>query len=219
MIKAVVIDVDDTLCLTEVSCFNLENEVLRRMGRNPMTREVHLATWGRPLFDAMLIRSPGVNIDTFINEFQPAIAEFIESGKLDVIPDENYDALDKLIEMGKTIILLTSRTQHELKHMLAPDHLLAARVKTIYHKGNTSFHKPDPRAFDELFTDHLFIPSECVYIGDSPTDAHAAIGAGMKFIATMESGLRQKSDFDDYDVDIFVDSFPGIVVAINGIDK
>jgi len=41
----------------------------------------------------------------------------------------------------------------------------------------------------------------------------------MKFIATLESGLRRKSDFDDYDVDIFVDIFPEIVAAINGIDK
>jgi len=99
------------------------------------------------------------------------------------------------------------------------DHLLASRVKTIYHKGNTKFHKPDPRAFDELFADYQFAPNQCVYIGDSPTDAYAAIGAGMKFIATMESGLRQKSDFDDYDVDVFVDSFPEITAAINGIDK
>src|SRR5680860_893058 len=167
MIKAVVIDVDDTLCLTEVACFNLENEVLRRMGRNSMSREVHLETWGRPLFDAMLVRSPGVNIESFINEFQPVIAEFIDNGKLDVIPDENYDTLDKLIEMGKTIILLTSRTQHELKHMLMPDHLLSSRVKTIYHKGNTSFHKPDPRAFDELLADYRFC---LLYTSPSPRD-------------------------------------------------
>lgn len=217
MIKAVVIDVDDTLCLTEVACFNLENEVLRRMGRAPMSRQVHLATWGRPLFDAMLERSPGVDINEFIHAFQPVIAEYIDSGKLDDIPQANYGAIDKLIEAGKTVILLTSRTQHELKHMLDPDHQLNGRVRTIYHKGNTKYHKPDPRVFDELFADHQFMPGECVYVGDSPTDAHAANGAGMKFIATLESGLRQKSDFDQYEVDAFVDSFTEIVRAVNNL--
>lgn len=214
MINAVVIDVDDTLCLTEAACFDLENEVLGRMGRMPMSHEVHLATWGKPLFDAMLERSPGIDVDEFICEFQPVIAEYIDNGKLDDIPQANYDALDKLIEAGKMVILLTSRTPHELKHMLDPSHQLNGRVRAIYHKGNTKYYKPDPRVFDELFADHQFEPNECVYVGDSPTDAHAANGAGMKFIATLESGLRQKSDFNRYEVDAFVGAFPEIVNVI-----
>jgi FMN phosphatase YigB (HAD superfamily) len=95
-----------------------------------------------------------------------------------------------------------------------PDHLLTTRVKVIYHTGNTKYHKPDPRVFDELFVSHQFEPSECIYIGDSLTDAQATKGAGMKFIATLESGLHQKSDFDEYNVDAFVDKFPDIVDKI-----
>lgn len=49
-IEAVVIDVDDTLCLTEAACFDLENETIQRMGRQPMERNVHLSTWGQPVF-------------------------------------------------------------------------------------------------------------------------------------------------------------------------
>ncbi|MFZ2125640.1 MAG: HAD-IA family hydrolase [Candidatus Saccharimonadales bacterium] len=218
MIKAVVIDVDDTLCLTEAACFDLENEVLGRMGRVPMSRTVHLATWGKPLFDAMLERSPGVDIDEFIHAFQPVITEYINSGKLDDIPQVNYDALDKLIEDGKIVILLTSRTPHELKHMLDPKHQLNGRVRAIYHKGNTKYHKPDPRVFDELFDDHQFAPSECVYVGDSPTDAQAANGAGMRFIATLESGLRQRSDFNKYEVDYFIDKFSDLTKAVGKIE-
>jgi HAD superfamily hydrolase (TIGR01549 family) len=219
MIKAVVIDVDDTLCLTELACFDLENEVLARMGRTPMSRQVHLATWGKPLLDAMLERSPGINIDEFIHTFQPVIAEYTDSGKLDDIPQANYDALDRLIESGKTVILLTSRSPHELKHMLDPKHQLNGRVRAIYHKGNTKYYKPDPRVFDELFADHQFVPNECVYVGDSPTDAHAANGAGMKFIATLESGLRQKSDFDQYEVDRFIDVFSKLANAVGEINQ
>jgi phosphoglycolate phosphatase len=218
-IKAVVIDVDDTLCLTEAACFDLENEALRRVGRLPMERAVHLATWGQPLFEAIKERSPGLNVDVFATQYHPVVEEFVASGRLDVIPDANYAALDSLITDGKDIMLLTSRTFIELKHMLEPDHLLASRVKSFYHKDNTAFHKPDPRAFDELFTTHGFAPDECVYIGDSPTDAHAANGAGMHFIASLESGIRQQRDFADFTVDAFVHRFPDIVDTIAMLER
>lgn len=65
MIEAVVIDLDDTLCLTEAACFEMENEVLERMGRLPMPREVHLETWGRPLFEAISDRAPGIDVEAF----------------------------------------------------------------------------------------------------------------------------------------------------------
>ena len=48
MIEALIIDVDDTLCLTEAACFDMENETLMAMGRAPMSREVHINTWGQP---------------------------------------------------------------------------------------------------------------------------------------------------------------------------
>jgi len=42
VIKAVVIDLDDTLCLTEEACFDMENEVLVKMGLKPMSRDIHI---------------------------------------------------------------------------------------------------------------------------------------------------------------------------------
>jgi phosphoglycolate phosphatase len=219
MIKTVIIDVDDTLCLTEAACFDLENEALKRMGRPPMARLIHKSTWGMPLGDAIKERSPGIDSDEFMMHFYPVMSEFITAEKVDVIPEENYAALDHLIAKGKTIMLLTSRTHGELKHMLEPDHLLAARVKAFYYKDITQFHKPDPRAFDELLAAHSLRADECIYIGDSPGDAAAANGAGLYFIASLESGIRDEQSFADYKVDAFVAAFPGIVPAIAAIEN
>jgi phosphoglycolate phosphatase len=219
MIKAVIIDVDDTLCLTEAACFDLENAALARMGRPPMSRAVHITTWGQPLFDAIVKRSPGIDVEQFKVAYHPVIEEFIKDGKLDVIPQENYEALDKLIALGKTIMLLTSRTHGEFKHMLAADHLLASRVTAFYYKDNMQYHKPDPRAFDQLLHEHNLQPEQCIYIGDSPSDGEAAGGAGLCFIASLESGIRQKQDFDGLRVDTFVDRFSDIVEAIDKLDK
>ena len=218
-IKAVVIDVDDTLCLTEAACFELENEVLVNMGRPPMSRQVHLETWGKPLFDIISTRSPGIDVEEFKAAYHPVIAEYIKSERLDTIPEENYEALDTLIERGKSIMVLTSRTHGELKHMLEPDHLLSSRVKTFYYRDTMEFHKPDPRAFDVLLNHTGLQRGQCVYIGDSLGDAMAATQAGLHFIASLESGLRQKEDFDSLGVDRFVYKFPDIVEAIESLEK
>jgi phosphoglycolate phosphatase len=219
MIKAVIIDVDDTLCLTELACFDLENETLQSMGRKPMERAVHLETWGQPLFDAITIRSPGIDVQEFKIAYHPIIDEFITDGKWDAIPNANYEALDQLITLGKRLMLLTSRTHGEFKHMLSPDHLLSSRVSAFYYKDNTAFHKPDPRAFDEVLRDNSLQPSQCVYIGDSPSDATASNQAGLSFIASLESGIRQKQDFNGHDVAVFIDRFPEVVDAVIALDN
>jgi phosphoglycolate phosphatase len=214
MIEAVVIDVDDTLCLTEAASYDLENTALTRIGRDPMPRSIHVATWGQPLFDAILTRSPGVDLEAFKTAYHPAITEFIEDGRLDKIPQENYEALDQLIALGKLVMLLTSRTHGEFKHILEPDHLLASRVTVFYYKDNMQYHKPDPRAFNELLQAHQLSPNQCVYVGDSPSDAQASNMAGLHFIASLESGIRQRQDFEGYTVDAFINRFPEIVGAV-----
>lgn len=215
-IKAVVVDIDDTLCLTECVCFEMENEVMLRMGRQPFYRGVHLETWGVSLKDAIVIRSPGIDYEEFKSCFQPVLQEYIKVGKLDIVTPDNYKTLEYFIDNGKKVILLTSREESELAHFLSPSHKLSSIVHEIYHKDNIKYHKPDPRAFDELLLNNSLIPSECVYVGDSPGDAESAIGAGLYFIATLESGIRNESDFDKYNVSAFVDKFPDI---INVIDK
>ena len=219
MIKAVIVDVDDTLCLTEAASFDLENEVLARMGRPPMSRTVHLSTWGETLLDAMPHRSPGLDLGRFAELFPAAHREYLAAGRLDVIPPENLRALDELLAAGRTVLLLTSRAEAEVEHMLAPDHVLAGRVSAAYHLGNTRFPKPDPRAFDELLAETALTPGECVYVGDSPGDALAAGGAGIAFIACLQSGVRRLDEFDPRYVTAAIDAFPGLVAAVQRLDE
>jgi phosphoglycolate phosphatase-like HAD superfamily hydrolase len=218
MIRAVIIDFDDTLCLTEEICFALENESLRRMGRPPMSRALHIATWGRPLFEVITERSPGIDPEEFRKAYTPTLHEFVDNGKLDAIPAQNYAALDRLIMDGKQVMLLTSREHAELKHILEPDHGLASRVIAFYYRENTQFHKPDPRVFDELLADHNLKPDECLYVGDSPSDATAAIEAGVHFAASLEAGIRTRDDFAQYGVDAFITEFPGVVGVVAQLD-
>ncbi|GAA0558202.1 hypothetical protein GCM10010172_46550 [Paractinoplanes ferrugineus] len=218
MIAAVIVDVDDTLCLTEEASFHCENDVLARMGRPPMSRERHLATWGAPLLEAIPHRSPGVDLREFAALFPAMQQRYLADGRLDVIPPENLATLDHLVGDGRTVLLLTSREEDEVRHLLAPDHILAARLGGAYHGGNTRFRKPDPRAFDELLAETRLTPAECVYVGDSPGDALAAGGAGLRFIACLQAGVRRRDEFDDRFVTATVDTFPEILPVIRQWD-
>ncbi len=213
-ISTVIFDVDDTLILTEAACFVMENEVLEMMGCAPMDRAVHLATWGMPLFDALPTRSPGVDVTEFERIYLPVFDRHIETGLLDVLPDEHLDVLDALIASGRTVMLLTSRAEGEIKHLIAPSHPLAQRLARVYHADNVAELKPSPRVFDALLADSGALPRECVYVGDSPGDAAAATGAGLRFIATLQAGIRSRSDFAAYVVDAFVDHFTDVPRAI-----
>ncbi|MEU4564815.1 HAD family hydrolase [Actinoplanes sp. NPDC023936] len=214
MIRAVAIDVDDTLCMTEEASFFLENEVLTAMGHPPMPRSLHLQTWGEPLLQAMPKRSPGLDLDRFGPLFHEAMTRHVSDGLLDVIPPENLRALDQLLADGFRLMLLTSRTGPEIRHMLEPDHALSSRISAVYHRDNTRFGKPDPRAFDELLSQASLAPSECVYVGDSPGDALAAGRAGLPFIACLQSGVRRLSDFDPRYVTTSITAFPELTTTI-----
>ncbi len=218
MIKAVIIDFDDTLCMTEQSCFELENDILTKMGRPHQSREIHRATWGKPLFSVIEERSPGVDVSEFRKLYNQNLPLYIKSGYLDDIPIENLETLDKIIALGKKLLILTSREKSELKHLLNPDHVLANRVEAFYYKENMQYRKSDPRAFEQIEKNQGWKSQECIYVGDSPADAAAAKGAGLHFVASLESGLRSEKDFADYPVDVFIRKFPDLVEAIHKLE-
>ncbi|MFI6924485.1 HAD family hydrolase [Nonomuraea spiralis] len=218
MIRTVVVDVDDTLCLTEAACFELENEALARIGRDPMSRAAHVATWGRPLHEAMPMRSPGLDLAAYLAAHHTLLREYAAAGRVDVVPQANLRTLDELNAAGREVMLLTSRTEAEMEHLTAPGHVLDGRLAAVYHAGNTRFGKPDPRAFDELLAETGRDPRECLYVGDSPTDAQAATGAGLRFVACMQSGLREPADFAPHPVDAFIDAFHDLAGAVTRLE-
>jgi phosphoglycolate phosphatase len=215
MISAVLVDFDDTLCPTEEAGFALENEVLRRLGRPPQTREIHKATWGQPMLAAMPVRSPGVDVAQFHSVVHDLFPAWAAEGRIDAIPQVNLRALDALRNEGLRIYVVTSRIEDELRHILTSEHTLMQRLDGMYYHETLPYHKPDPRVFDKIFDTHNLTPEECVYVGDSPSDAAAAKQAGLYFIATLESGLRKEEDFQPWGADHFIARFSEVPQTIH----
>jgi len=219
MIKAVILDFDDTLTLTEEACYRLGNDVLKQMGRPKMDRKVHMETWGQQIFEVMGVRSPGIDLEEFKKIYSKVLDEYINSGNFDQIPETNFETLRQIEKQGKHLAILTGRSKAELRHILVEEHLLNGLIKEFYHQDNLCYQKPDPRTFDDIINKNNLKPAECVYVGDSLNDAKAALGAKMNFIATLESGLRKKEDFTKLGVDYFIYKFPDLLKAIKCLDK
>ena len=207
MLKAVILDFDDTLCPTEAAGFAFENEILKRMGRPPQERKLHQQAWGQPMFEAIKLRSPGVDVAQFhalASELWPL---WVSEGKMDAVPQENLQVLDMLRYAGFFVCIVTSRMEDEVRHMLHKDHPLTGRIHALYYHEVLTHHKPDPRTFDVVLQTHALRPEECVYIGDSPGDAAAATQAGMQFIACLENGIRTVADFAQWPLDAVLSHF------------
>jgi phosphoglycolate phosphatase len=217
MIKLVVIDFDDTLCMTEGASFELENEIVQILGHKPMTRRQHQINWGKPIELAITERIPGIDVDEFMNLLGPTLKRYITEGKMDAITQANFQFLEDIRSSGRNLALLTSRTQTEVEHLLEPVHPINKHIEKIYYKGNSAFLKPDPRVFDKVLTDFGVKPSEAIYLGDYMGDATCAKGAGLHFVAVLESGLRTKDDFAGIAVDYFATTLPEAFSYISSV--
>lgn len=208
MIKLVVIDFDDTLSMTEEACFHLENETASQLGFQPMSRESHLENWGKPVEQAIVERIPGIDPVEFMKQLEIQHQQFIQLGKIDIITEDNLEFLDKVIESGRKLAILTSRSLQEVRHLLEKNHPINSRIEKIYHKDNSEFLKPDPRVFNKVLNDFSINPEEAIYLGDTVGDAVSAKSAGLHFIAVLESGLRKSDDFNSVSVDFFATTLP-----------
>lgn len=206
-IDLLIIDVDDTFIPTEEACFIIENAVAQSMGFAPMTRETHQRNWGVHLEEALLERFPGIDRKAFIERVALVLPGYVERGEIDQIPQENLDTLDVLIDRGKRLAILTSRTLDEARHLVDPKHHLNSRVEKFYHRDNSLFYKPDPRAFHQPLIDFGIDPSRAAYAGDTLNDGRASTGAGLQFIASLESGLKTEENFSSIKVAAFINKF------------
>lgn len=193
----------------------IENYIANKMGHMPMARDTHKKNWGKPIKEAIAQRIPGIDVEKFMELHRSLLSGFVEAGKLDVISDNNIKILEALKNNGKKLAILTSRAFHEVEHLLDENHRMNRLIEKFYHSGNSKFLKPDPRVFDEILGDFGVAPQEAVYVGDSLSDGISAKGANLYFIASLESGLRSKKDFDSIKVDFFANKFEEITGFID----
>jgi HAD superfamily hydrolase (TIGR01662 family) len=218
MIKLILVDFDDTLCLSEAACFRVENEIAGKLGFAPMTRKVHQSNWGKPLKDAIVERIPGINADAFMALFAEVSRKYILEGTFDHVSEENLNVLRALRQKGYKVVVLTSRQHEEVEYLISDTSPLMPILDGFFYLERNKYKKPDPRVF--LLPENTFnVPfSEMVYVGDAFMDVQWCRAAGVHFIASVESGLRTVEDFKKLGALWFISTFsqlPGRIEELN----
>jgi phosphoglycolate phosphatase len=218
-IDLIIFDWDDTLCLTEAVCFDMENEVAGNMGFSKQSRQIHLKTWGQPIYEIVTTRFPGIDPDIFMTNLADTFAKYTKNNRLDNLSQETLKTLDLLRSQGRSLAVLTSRTKTEVDHLLDPSHPAFSRIDAWFYKENTPIPKPDPRCFEPVLSKFGVKPDMAIYVGDSISDAQAAQSAGLNFVASLESGLRQQTDFVQQKVKYFVNTISELPEVILQIER
>jgi phosphoglycolate phosphatase len=219
MIKLVLVDFDDTLCLSEEACFHLENEIAARLKLPPMTRATHQANWGKPLKEAIVERIPGVNPDAFMDLFVEVSHKHVMEGKFDHVSEENLEVLRNLRKAGYTVCILTSRLHVEVQYLISDASSLKPIIDGFFYQERFVYKKPDPRVF-ELPMRVFDVPfHEMVYVGDAFMDVQWCRAAGVHFIASIESGLRNQDDFKKLGAKWFISKFTQLPERIAELNR
>jgi len=219
MIKLILVDFDDTLCLSEEACFHLENEIAAKLGFSPMSREIHQANWGKPLKEAIVERIPGINSDAFMGLFAEVSKKHVAEGTFDHISNENLEVLRELRKRGYKVVIQTSRQHCEVEYLISATSPLTPVIDGFFYQERSQYRKPDPRVFILPSTSFGVSFQEMVYVGDAFMDVQWCKAAGIHFIASLESGLRTKEDFKKLGATLFIHSFKELPERIEELNS
>lgn len=189
MIKAIILDVDDTLLNFSKYAVKEILEIIKLLNLKPVEIEKINKLWG-------------ITIQKIVEKIwgkkhtKKFKREFIRLQKDKRFPP-NPHALQLVRKLKKQykIGAVTSKPKE-----LARIHLKKAGfdLKNFYFINaaeDTKYNKPDPRVFSKPIKKLKLKPKEIIYIGDSIFDYIAAKKAGLNFIA-VTTGSYAKKDFE-----------------------
>ena len=102
-----------------------------------------------------------------------------------------------LRELGIQLAIVSQKTRRYIQPILEKENLLEA-FEVIVGGGDAPY-KPDPEGLLLAVAQTGSVIPNCLYVGDSVTDAETARRAGIAFIAVL-SGVTPRTAFENYDV-------------------
>ena len=198
-VQAIIFDFDYTLADSSrgvIACFNF---ALGRLGLPPGDDAVIRQTIGLTLPDALVMLG-GKEYTRYTDEFTRLFLEradeiMADSTELfDVVPE----TIAALREFGIRLGIFSLKYRYRIETVLKRERLLGA-FDVIIGAEDVSEHKPNPKGLLVAMERLNCVRQNCLYVGDSVTDAKTAQRADTDFIAVL-SGVTPRAAFDDYDV-------------------
>ena len=209
-VQAIIFDFDYTLADSSEGVIECINFALDRLGL-PLAADAEIRqTIGLPLPDtlAMLV---GKEYTRYTDEFTRLFVERADEVMVDMtelfdIVPETVAALQKLgIQLG----IVTLKYRYRIESILRRERLLDA-FEIIIGAEDVSEHKPSPKGLLAAMERLNCVRQNCLYVGDSITDAKTAQRANIDFIAVL-SGVTPRSAFEDYNVSAVLADVSGLL--------
>ena len=210
LIQAIIFDFDYTLADSSrgvIACFNF---ALGRLGLPLADDAIIRQTIGLPLPDALVMLG-GKEYTRYTNEFTRLFVEradeiMADSTELfDVVPE----TIAALRNFGIRPGIFSLKYRYRIEAVLKREHLLDA-FEVIIGAEDVSEHKPNPKGLLVAMERLNCVRQNCLYVGDSVTDAKTAQRADTDFIAVL-SGVTPHAAFGDYDVYAILEDVSGLL--------
>lgn len=181
MVKAIFFDLDDTLIHTLETKARAIQYTARKYYNEEIATEIIRAAWGKPFRELMAELFPkGANIDEVVAHYTSERDNFptpVYPGTI-----ETLKTLSGRAQLG----IVTSHTRMYIHKDLAVAGIPEDLFFLIQTAEDTEHHKPDPRVFDPAIAScskRGIERSDMLYVGDNLIDYHAAVDAGIGFVA------------------------------------
>ena len=217
MIKAILFDLDGTLCDTIGDLRTAMNAMLRSFGWKERSREelLRFINRGARMFVAQSMPEGTWNtpeddtVTAALAEYNKCYAECCGE---DCRPydgmSEALDALSRRFALG-----VLSNKQHPFVKRII-DSTFPGVFKSVHGNVPGIPTKPDPRALDRLTSELGAAPEECAFVGDSDIDMLTARNAGMLPVGVLW-GYRTRDVLENAGAKLLV-SEPGELVTAFG---
>ena len=208
-VRTIIFDFDYTLVDSARGTIDGVNFAFEKMGLPIASDDAVRRTIGLSLPD-ILTALAGDAYTKHVNEFtrlflqradetMVALAEFYAG-----VP-QTVKALRKL---GIQLAIVSQKTRRYIQPILEKENLLEP-FEVIVGGGDATY-KPDPEGLLMAVAQTGSVPENCLYVGDSVTDAETARRAGIAFVAVL-SGVTPRAAFEDYDVYAILEDVSGLL--------
>lgn len=209
-VQAIIFDFDYTLADSArgvIECFNF---AFGRLGLPLADDAMIRQTIGLTLHDALAMLG-GKEYTRYTDEFTQLFME-----RADEIMADNTELFDvvpetiaALRDLGIRLGIFSLKYRYRIEKVLKREQLLDA-FEVIIGAEDVSEYKPNPKGLLVAMERSDCVPQNCLYVGDSVTDAKTAQRADTSFIAVL-SGVTPRAAFDDYDVYTILGDVSGLL--------
>ena len=110
--------------------------------------------------------------------------------------------------LGIHLAIVSQKTRRYIQPILEKENLLEA-FEVIVGGGDAAF-KPDPEGLRFAVSQTGSVPANCLYVGDSVTDAETARRADIAFVAVL-SGVTPRTAFENYNTYAILEDVSGLL--------